>query len=189
MPRVITGSARGTQLRAPRGLNTRPTADRVKESVFNIIADKVYDISVLDLFAGTGQMGIEALSRGAAKAVFIDSDPDSIDCIKANLEKTRLASKASVICANVSGALSAISPDVKFDLVYIDPPYADAVKVFQEISRILVSRNLLSESALVLIEHSAEDAPEDFVTNLQFKRRCKYGTVMLSFYVRCDSID
>ncbi|MHB1453296.1 MAG: 16S rRNA (guanine(966)-N(2))-methyltransferase RsmD [Saccharofermentanales bacterium] len=189
MPRVITGSARGTQLRTPRGMNTRPTADRVKESVFNIIADRIYDINMLDLFAGTGQMGIEALSRGAAKVVFIDSNPDSIDCIKANLEKTRLASKASVINANVSGALSTISSDTKYDLVYIDPPYADAVRIFREISRILIARNLLSESALVLIEHSAEDASENFVTNLKFKRRCKYGTVMLSFYGRHDTND
>ncbi|MHB8962446.1 MAG: 16S rRNA (guanine(966)-N(2))-methyltransferase RsmD [Saccharofermentanales bacterium] len=189
MPRVITGSARGTMLRAPKGTKTRPTADRVKESVFNIIADRMIDAQVLDLFAGTGQMGIEALSRGAAMAVFIDSDPDSIRCIKANLEKTRLASRASVVSADVIGALSSISAGTVFDLVYIDPPYADAVKVFGKVSQILQSRNLLLKSSLVLIEHSAEDVPADFVTNLQLKRRCKYGTVMLSFYGRYDNAD
>ncbi len=189
MPRVITGSARGTVLAAPDGLKTRPTSDRVKESVFSILADRIPGCRMLDLFAGTGQMGIEALSRGAVGAVFIDSGRESVACIRRNLEKTHLANRAVVLAQPVFPALGSLPAGTKFDLVYIDPPYAEAAAICREATRILVAKDLIAESALVLIEHSARDEGVDFVTHLQFLRRCKYGTVMISFYNRYSSGD
>jgi 16S rRNA (guanine966-N2)-methyltransferase len=187
VPRVITGTARGTLLRTPRGSITRPTPDRVKEALFSILSDRVYDATMLDLFAGSGQMGIEALSRGAGSVVFVDSASESIECIRTNLEKTRLSAKALVRRSDVVSMLSTLSQDGGFDLVYMDPPYADAVRLFREIAGILTARSLLAPGGMVMVEHPAQDLPEDFVTKLKLMRRCKYGTVMISFYGRYDN--
>lgn len=187
MPRVITGTARGTMLRTPKGLNTRPTPDRVKEALFSILADRVYGASMLDLFAGSGQMGIEALSRGAGHVLFVDNADESIECIHTNLAKTRLADKATIRRSDVLAVLSGLPRNEGIDLVYIDPPYAEAVRIFEKIAGALSAEHLLHPSAIVMLEHSASDAPEDFVTKLKLMRRCKYGSVMISFYGRCDT--
>ena len=122
--RVISGSARGLKLKAPEGLNTRPTTDRIKESLFNIIAADLYDICFLDLFGGSGGIGIEALSRGARKAYFADSSRKSIDIINDNLKRARLDSKAVVMNCDFRQALNRIKAEgEKFDIVFLDPPY------------------------------------------------------------------
>lgn len=122
--RVISGQARGLKLKAPEGLETRPTTDRIKESLFNIMAPNLYGCVFLDLFSGSGAIGIEALSRGAEKAVFVDLSPKSIAVIRDNLSRARLEDKAEVICGNVFSAIKGLSlSGALFDIIYLDPPY------------------------------------------------------------------
>ena len=117
--RVITGSARGRRLKELTGMETRPTTDKVKESLFSIIQFDIEGRRVLDLFAGTGQLGIEALSRGAASAVFIDRRADAVRLVKDNLELCGLSDRASVRCGD---AMSYLRSGEKFDLIFLDPP-------------------------------------------------------------------
>jgi 16S rRNA (guanine966-N2)-methyltransferase len=127
--RVITGTARGTKLVAPRGEATRPTTDRIKETLFNIIAPRLADGSlVLDLFAGSGALGIEALSRGAGYAVFVDNSPEARSCIERNLRQTKLQSRAAVLKGDLGSGLPYLNgiaaiKDKCFDIIFIDPPY------------------------------------------------------------------
>ena len=122
--RVISGSARGLKLKAPEGLSTRPTADRIKESLFNIISPYLYDCSFLDLFSGSGAIGIEALSRGAKDATFVDYDKNSIDIINQNIYSAKMTQKATVYNLNVLDALDTLNINNKsFDIIFLDPPY------------------------------------------------------------------
>ena len=123
--RIISGDARGRKLFAPSGEDTRPTADRIRESLFNILSNRVWDAEVLDLFGGTGAMALEALSRGAAHAVIVDSDREAIRAIQRNAEgvlKDALNERAKIIRADYRAAIDAM-PEVRFDLVFLDPPY------------------------------------------------------------------
>ena len=121
--RVITGSARGMALKAPKGMDTRPTMDQVKEGIFSAIQFEVEGRRVLDLFAGSGQMGIEALSRGAKSAVFVDMREDACKVVRENLAKTRLEQNARVVRADYLSYLA--SARETFDLIFLDPPYAE----------------------------------------------------------------
>ena len=120
--RVITGTARGRKLAALEGLEVRPTTDMVKEAMFSILQFEVEGANVLDLFAGSGQLGIEALSRGAAGAVFVDQRRDAASLIRDNLKLTGLEDRARVVCGDAAAFLS--SAGEKFGLIFIDPPYA-----------------------------------------------------------------
>ena len=121
--RVITGSARGRRLNELKGYDTRPTTDKVKEGIFSAVQFEVEGARVLDLFAGTGQLGIEALSRGAQRAVFVDRRTDAVKLIRENLALTRLEEGAQVVCGDSMAYLNALRE--KFDLIFLDPPYAD----------------------------------------------------------------
>lgn len=146
--RVIAGSARRLQLLTPRGLKTRPTQDRVKETLFNILQDEVEGAYFLDLFAGSGQMGIEALSRGARAASFVDQGREAIACIQENLRRCHLEKRAKVIASDVSLALALLDRRDLPDLVFMDPPYGQD---FEEgVLRQL--RDLLRANAIVIIE-------------------------------------
>lgn len=184
MPRVVSGKARGIVLEAPKGMSTRPTSDKVKESVFNILMDRTYGSRFLDVFAGTGQMGIEALSRGAEFAVFFDQGKDSYQCIRKNLMKTHLDEKAQVLMTRAQAGIVKLQGEPPFDIVYVDPPFDRAIPLFSEIVALLNQHRLLAESSSVILEHRSTDNPEAFVMNLKLKRSCKYGTIMVSFYDR-----
>lgn len=121
--RVIAGSARRTNLVTPAGLDTRPTQDRIKETLFNMIGPDVYGSCFLDLFAGSGQMGIEALSRGAEFATFIDSGNEPVDCIKTNINKCHFQEKSCIIKSDVISSLDRIDNSRTYDYVFMDPPY------------------------------------------------------------------
>jgi 16S rRNA (guanine(966)-N(2))-methyltransferase RsmD len=123
--RVITGSARGCRLKELEGMETRPTTDRVKEGLFNIIQFDIEGRKILDLFAGTGQLGIECLSRGAASAVFVDRRPDAVKLIKENLKVTSLTDKGRVVSGDSVEFLKSIRE--KFDIIFLDPPYEAGV--------------------------------------------------------------
>jgi len=150
--RVISGKARGTSLKAPEGLNTRPTTDRVKESVFNIIQSRLYDSVVIDLFSGSGNLGIESLSRNANKAYFIDNNKDSIQSIKENLKKTNLIDNSIVMQMDILSAMNKLSNQgVKANIIFLDPPYSKGL-VAPTLDGIF-SFELLQNDGIVVVEH------------------------------------
>ncbi len=182
MPRIIAGKARGTRLVAPTGRDTRPTSDKAKEALFSILAGQMVDSHVLDLFAGTGQIGLEALSRGASEAVLVEKDRAALTAIRQNLTRTGFEINCRVIPADVSRALQILESEGKtFDIVFLDPPYAIAAEILQKLAPAL-SGLLVPSGAMVILEHDSSMPPPLTVTNLQLHRSCKYGTAMLSFY-------
>ena len=182
MPRVVSGKAGGIRLDSPKGMNTRPTADKVKEAVFSSISNQVHGARFLDAFSGTGQIGIEALSRGARSAVFLDHSRECVRLIMQNLKRTHLEENAEVIAADVNSGILRIKEGEPFDLVYMDPPFDEAISLFRTVAGLLQKQDSLSPDALVILEHRAVDMPDSFVMNLKLKRSCKYGTIMVSFY-------
>ncbi len=179
--RVITGSARGHVLKAPKGENTRPTSDKVKESLFNIIGYIDEDSVVLDLFSGSGGMGIEFLSRGANECHFIDSNESSIKIIKENLEKTKLIDKSLVYKNSVDRAIKTLaSKKIKFDYIFLDPPYDKAlvIKTLEEIN----SAKLLKDDGEIIIEHETRLELVDQYFELIKTDYRKYGDTSISFY-------
>ena len=149
MMRVITGSAKGIRLQTPEGETTRPTSERAKEAIFSMIQFETSGRRVLDLFAGSGQLGIEALSRGAVEATFADASKAAIQAVRANLQKTKLQDRATVFAGDALAFLRGRAQE-KYDLVFLDPPYALGL-VPQALS-LLCERNLLLPGALVLCE-------------------------------------
>ena len=176
--RVITGKARGIQLKTPDGMLTRPTADRVKEALFSIINFDVPGSKVLDLFGGTGQLGIEALSRGAASAVFVDAREDSCRLIRENLKRTRLESSAKVIRSDYLDYLNRCRE--QYNIIFLDPPYAE---VFLEnaIKRITEIDILQSDGIIVAERPLGKELPWEF-DGYTRSRDYKYGKVLLTIY-------
>ena len=180
--RVISGKARGTKLSSIESLSTRPTLDRVKESLFNIIQNNLRDAVVLDLFAGSGQLGIEALSRGADKAYLCDINRDAVKMIKQNLEKTKLKDKAVVINEDYKKALRTLNTNEKLDIIFIDPPYKEDIAVDSIIEIIHESR--LKENGIMIIE--TDEIERDLreinkIENIKIIDQRKYGRASLIF--------
>lgn len=173
--RVISGSARGRKLSAPEGLDTRPTTDRVKESVFNIISPYLPADNVLDLFAGSGAMGIEALSRGSAHAVFVECGEAAIRTVGSNLTAVRLEERADVHRADAFSFLK--RTDESFDIIFLDPPYNTGLltRALQE----LADRKCLRSGGIVVAEseYGGEEAECD---GFEVIRRAKYGKTVIS---------
>jgi 16S rRNA (guanine(966)-N(2))-methyltransferase RsmD len=159
--RIIGGSARGRKLLVPRGLHTRPTQDAVRESLFNILRHEISDTVVLDLFAGTGALALECLSRGSVRAVLVDHARPAIDVIRRNAESAGFAERAECLCCDWRAALLRIKgearADTAFDLVFLDPPY-DRVDLSQ-VCAVLVAGGLLADGALIVAEHRAGAPP------------------------------
>lgn len=178
--RIITGSAKGIKLKAPQGLDTRPTADRVKESVFNILGDIVVDACVLDIFAGTGNLGLEALSRGAKSATFVDQGTESIGIIKENAHHTKLVEHTEIHRSDVLRALDKfLQTGRSFDLLFCDPPYEKGF--VQAVLEKLDKHPILTPNAIVVIEHSRHEPIQDEWENLQLRRTERYGATLVSF--------
>lgn len=182
--RVISGTAKGRRLSAPKGMKTRPTADRVKENLFNIIADRIKGAAVLDIFAGTGSLGIEALSRGAASAVFVDSDKAAAVVINRNLSSTGLAEKAIVMQLPAARALDGFAIRRQaFDLIFLDPPYKiDKAELGVVLEK---AAACLSNQALCILEHRPDlaDFNPDGLFSVDSRR---YGDTALSMYEKQD---
>ncbi|SDF76896.1 16S rRNA (guanine(966)-N(2))-methyltransferase RsmD [Sporolituus thermophilus] len=181
--RIITGSAKGTKLKTPRGLDVRPTADRVKESMFNILGSVVLDADVLDLFAGTGNLGLEAVSRGAKSAIFVDNSPASIALIKENIIHTKLADRTHVYKSDALRYIDrAAQLGQNFDLIFCDPPYNKGLAT--AVAEKLDNRLLLRENGLLVIEHSRREILNDNFFNLNIVLTKQYGETMISFIQR-----
>lgn len=179
--RVVSGSAKGRPLRSVPGNGTRPTTDKVKEAVFSMIGPYFEGGEALDLFAGTGGLGIEALSRGMDKAVFVDMEPKSIDTVKANLKAVKLEAQAEVYRNDASRALGALEKRGRaFDLVFLDPPYR--LKHGAELMLAMVEKGLLRPEALIVLEHeSGYDYPED-IPGFSQLRKAVYGETAVAIY-------
>ena len=176
--RVITGKARGVQLKTPEGMLTRPTADRVKEALFSIINFDLPGAAVLDLFGGTGQLGIEALSRGANSAVFVDQREDACKIIRENLRRTKLESQGRVVRSDYLDYLRRSRE--KFDIILLDPPYAE---VFLENAlKCITEIDILQSGGIIVAERPlGKDLPWDFEGYTRSKDY-KYGKVLLTIY-------
>ena len=176
--RVITGSARGVRLKTPDGMKTRPTSDRVKEAVFSIVQFEVQGSRFLDLFAGTGQMGIEALSRGAASAVFVDEWKDACSLVRENLRLTRLSEHARVVHSNYLSFLERCRE--QFDIVFLDPPYAE---IFLENALNKISEiDILSDRGIIICERPAEKQLDLDIPGLQWCKDYRYGKTWVTVF-------
>jgi 16S rRNA (guanine966-N2)-methyltransferase len=179
--RVIAGQFGGRRLVAPRGLATRPTSDRAREALFSILAD-VRGARVLDLYAGTGALGIEAISRGAAHVLFIESARPALAVIRENLETLGIEKeRARVIGSPVARALGEIAKSGPYDLVLADPPYADVADALAEIAAPLLSAT--SEGARFVLEHASRDVPPDVIGFERSNPRA-YGDTSMTIYLR-----
>ena len=177
--RIIAGSARGRAIVAPAGEKTRPTQDHVRESLFNIIRWDVQEAQVLDLFAGTGALSLEAISRGAREAVLIDMDHAACTAIKKNMETSRLGDQCRLISRDYRMAIDALAREgQKFDVVFIDPPYR--MENTGEMCAELLDRGLLGSEAMILVEHRRGMAPLIDPRFEAFDQR-NYGETQITF--------
>ena len=163
--RVIAGSAKRLQLKTLDGLETRPTTDRIKETLFNMLTPYLYDCIFLDLFAGSGGIGIEALSRGSMEAVFVDNHPEAMKCIKENLRHTNLERKAMTLSVDVMTALYKLEGEKQFDFIFMDPPYNQ--RLDRRVLEYLSGSDLLSDNGIIIVEASRETV-FDYVDGLGF---------------------
>ena len=164
--RVIAGSRGHLKLVAPEGDGTRPTTDRIKETLFNILQYDCIEAEFLDLFAGSGQMGIEALSRGAKHCTFIEKDRKAASCIKQNLHTTRFEDESTLLNQNVFDALRGFPKGKRFDIIFMDPPYQMGVEA--EVLKMLLDYELVDENTLVIIE-AAKDLDLSFLEGSGYK--------------------
>jgi 16S rRNA (guanine966-N2)-methyltransferase len=183
--RVIAGSARGVRLRAP-GPGTRPLADRVKQTLFAILEPDLPGARVLDLFAGSGAAGIEALSRGAAAVLFVEKDPGAVSVIEANLRATALAGPAAlVVRADAVTWLARATPaNGPFDLVVVDPPYAETDLLARALAALGAAGAPLVAGGRVIAKHFWRDRPPDRIGLLASERDRRFGETALTFYRR-----
>ncbi len=177
--RVISGKCRGTHLVSPEGITTRPTIDRIKETLFNIIAFDMPECMFLDLFSGSGAIGIESLSRGAKLAVFVEKDKHALAALRTNLNKTKLQDAAVIYEEDVLSALDKlIAKSQRFDIIFLDPPYA--MKNVESILEKIVANELLNKEGYIILERSTNTLvflPQ----NLVLWKEKAYKTTTLSF--------
>jgi 16S rRNA (guanine966-N2)-methyltransferase len=185
--RIIGGRLKGRKLQALKGLDVRPTADRVREALFNILGPTQLDVFVLDLFSGTGALGIEALSRGAQKAVFVDISPHSLAVLRKNLDHCTLRLCSETIRWDISRNLTCLKryPE-HFGLVFMDPPYRKGLvpKALQH----LLESGCLAQEALIVAEHEAGTRPEIPSKHLAGIDHRRYGRTALSFFTYRDPL-
>lgn len=180
--RVISGTARGKKLESLSGTDTRPTTDRVKESVFNLIMPYIEDAEVLDAFAGSGALGIEALSRGSASCVFLDNNPSAMQIVRQNLVGTRLSDKAKTAVQAAEDFLRSTAQT--FDLIFLDPPYDSGV--YAPILSLIERRGLLKDGGVISVEMRA-DMPLPETKGLRILKDRKYGKTRIYIVCREDA--
>ena len=184
--RIITGKAKGIILKTPKGDSTRPTAERVKEAVFSMLQFDIEGRSVLDLFAGSGQMGLEALSRGAANATFVDKSKDAVNFIKNNIEKTKLNENATVLQSDYLDFIKR-NAGKQYDIIIIDPPYA--LKMYNPALKALLEAKILKSSTLIVCESGTDEIFNGDIAlqaKFQIAKQNKYGTVYITILKLSD---
>ena len=174
--RVITGTARGRKLMTPEGLDTRPTTDKVKEAVCSSLQFDFPGAAVLDLFAGSGQMGIEALSRGAAHAVFTDSDKRALSCIRQNVRNCGFSEIAEVLQSDAMSYLQRTGS--RFDIAFLDPPYRK--EILQQILPVLAEK--MHKNGVIVCEHEPECNLPQTILEFHLQKQKKYGKIVISIY-------
>lgn len=181
--RIIGGNAKGRRLFVPRGGSVRPTAARVKESLFNILPHDFTGLRVLDLFAGSGNLSIESLSRGAAETVLVEASARSATAIRENLRRFGVKTRAQLWVAPVSRTLRALAKrGERFDLIFLDPPYDKGL--LSPSLKLIAQGNLLSSAGTVVAEHSAREALQPRYDSLVLNDQRHYGDTRLSFFRR-----
>ncbi len=178
--RVIGGISRGRRLAGPRGLNVRPTADHVKEALFNILAERMAGARFLDLFAGTGNIGIEALSRGARQATFVESSPAVGRVLRANLQLCGFGHLADIRLMTVSRFLKQCRDEPAYDIVFLDPPYQ--AQGTEKVLPSLVRDAIIGASGVVVVEHFHKSPLDDRIGHLALVKAYRYGDTCLSVY-------
>lgn len=177
--RIIAGSARGTSLLSPTGEKVRPTSDRAKETLFNIVMPKLRDAKILDLYSGSGALGLEALSRGSEKAVFMDANATSLDLAKKNAQKTKLLEQSVFLLGKIPEELRKI-PKGPYDLIFADPPYEQGYA--QLLLEKIAAGDFLTEAGWLIIEHEkSEVLPERIPPFMRFREK-QIGKAKFSFY-------
>ena len=181
--RVITGTARGRKLETLKGDDVRPTTDKIKESIFNIIQFNIEGRKFLDLFAGSGQMGIEALSRGAEKAVFVDKSKQAYNIIVKNLNYTKLNDNAQIL--NMDSISYLYQCNMKFDIAFLDPPYRTGI--LQEALKKIA--DIVNIGGVILCENPYEEEVPEYVGDFRIKKQYKYGKIKITVYSHKDIED
>lgn len=181
--RIVAGSARSRVIHAPEGRDTRPTLDRVRENLFNVLCRRVPNARILDLFAGSGALALEAISRGAQSAILVDHDRSAIRCIHENVDALHFSDRCRVLQSDWHAAVESLQQEnVRFDLIFLDPPYA--MLDLSEVTRALLP--LLDEEGLVVIEHQAQHEPlvADGYTCTDARR---WGIAGVTMYARASA--
>ncbi len=180
--RVIAGTARGTKLETIESFDTRPTTDRVKENIFNLIQFEIMDESVLDLFAGSGALGLEAASRGAGSVVMVEANPNCAKITQRNIDKTRMNDKVKLYIKSVEQSLMLLPNSDPFHVVFMDPPY-DKGFVVPTIEHI-DALGLVDESGIIVVEHNSNSKYPSVIGSFELGKTKKYGSVSVSIYRR-----
>ena len=175
--RVITGSARGRRLKTPENFDIRPTTDNVKEALFNIIQFDIEGRRVLDLFAGTGQLGIEALSRGAREAVFVDKDREALKIVRENLKTCGLQAEL-----RQEDAISALQRKERFDLIFVDPPYDSGL--YAPVLETIKTVDKLTDGGIIIVEARREQPLPDLAAPYGRRKEYRYGKIKIAVYTK-----
>ena len=180
--RVISGSLRGRRLEAPSGMTTRPTTDKVKESLFSSIQFELPGAYVLDLFAGSGQLGLEAISRGAARCTFVEQDRNAISALSCNIEVCRLTPEQYTVSRGDSYAFLASHKGRQFDVILLDPPYGGSLlrRAIEDIARF----DILTDDGIMICEKAPNDVIEPLPQGFRVVKEYKYGQIMLCRIVK-----
>lgn len=176
--RIIAGTARGRKLTAPEGLATRPTTDRVKEAMFSIVQFELEGRCVLDLFAGSGQLGLEAISRGAAKATFVDAGKDAIRVIRDNIRRCGFDGQSTVVQRDYENFLQTCKES--YDIILLDPPYGE--KFLENALKLISEIDILRAGGIIICEKTAEKVLDTEISGLTWQKEYRYGTSSLVLY-------
>ena len=181
--RVTGGTGRGQRLKVPSGSCVRPTSDKVKQALFNILGDRVIDAVFLDLFAGAGGIGIEALSRGAGRVTFVDSSRESLSVVRRNIEQTGFGDRAHTELLKAETFLK--RPSERYDIIFLDPPYAEEIYPLLEL---IAATGKLKYAGIVIAEHFKKQPSPRQAGSLMLHREARYGDTVLAFYKTNDCL-